>query len=110
MHIWKQLKINCQRVANFAQAAMIILIQEKGRRWGGGPHVSHHDPGGSWPGCWSLSEGLQILHGLVPGLVEGDMAWTEQPRTLLVSLQGAGLEDSLLPPESTRPMPSCYIP
>lgn len=102
MRIWKQLKISCQRVANFVQAAMIILIQRSGED--------------------GEAEAVEVIGTQVaPGLGAGrylrapsfsmawvEMAWANSQDFWWSVGKGAGLEDSPLAPESTHPKPSCY--
>lgn len=66
--------------------------------------MSHQDTGGSWLGCWSLSQGPQLLTGLGPGLVEVEMLGpaAKDPGGQLA--RQAGPEDSPLLPGSTCPI------
>lgn len=76
MRIWKQLKISCQHVANFAQASTtIMLIQKKGEGGEEEPmKVSKTQVApGLAAGLYPRAPGFSLAP--VPGLVEAEMAW-----------------------------------
>lgn len=73
-------------------------------RWGPGKSSK---PRRLLAGLLVLIEGPRFSMAWVAGLVEVEMAW-QHPRTLVVSGQRAGPEDSPLSPGFTCPVLSCY--